>query len=262
MNLNIRRVALFCMAAVLSVLVAILSFCPAAWLAVLLEKQTAGRLTLGDPQGSLWHGSGFIGAAPSGDDPVIPLLPGRFKWDLSPMIFLGQVKLRLENPQALSQPIELKGTWDQWQVSNSSVLLPAERLVGLGAPLNTLGPTGTMRLSWRAIELTKRGQQLDLTGNTTLELNNMASLVSAVKPLGAYKVTMDWTGQQAQLALTTVNGPLLLNGNGRFQQGHFEFSGKAEAANGQEETLANLLSLLGQRRKEGNKNVIALEFRQ
>jgi general secretion pathway protein N len=262
MKTNVWRFALFSIAALLSALVTVLSFCPAAWLAVLLEKQTQGRLTLGDTQGTLWQGSGFIGAAPNGNDPVIPLLPGRFSWHLSPLVFIGKVKMRLENPQSLSQPIELTGTWDQWQISNSSVLLPAERLTGLGAPLNTLGPSGNMRLSWKAIELTKRGQQLDLTGSTILELNNIGSLVSAVKPLGAYRVTMEWQGQQAKLALVTVNGPLLLNGTGRLQQGGFEFSGKAEAAIGHEETLANLLNILGQRRKEGNKNIIALEFRQ
>jgi general secretion pathway protein N len=262
MKTNVWRLTLFSIAALLSVVVTVLSFFPAAWLAVVLEKQTQGRLTLGDPQGTFWNGSGFIGAAPNGNDPVIPLLPGRFSWDLSPLAFIGQIKMRLENPQSLSQPIELTGTWNQWQISNSSVLLPAERLKGLGAPFNTISPSGSMRLSWKAIELTKRGQQLDLNGSTILELNDIGSLVSAVKPLGAYRVTMEWQGQQAQLALITVNGPLLLNGTGRLQQGRFEFSGKAEAAIGHEEALANLLNILGQRRREGNKNIIALEFRQ
>jgi general secretion pathway protein N len=40
-----------------------------------------------------------------------------------------------------------------------------------------------------------------------------------------------------------------------------QFSGKAEAEAGQEEKLANLLNLLGQRRHEGDREVIALEFK-
>ena len=43
--------------------------------------------------------------------------------------------------------------------------------------------------------------------------------------------------------------------------GRMRFSGKAEAEAGQEEKLANLLNLLGQRRSEGGKDIIALEFK-
>jgi general secretion pathway protein N len=54
---------------------------------------------------------------------------------------------------------------------------------------------------------------------------------------------------------------MLLSGAGRLVNGRLQFSGKAEAEAGQEERLAVLLNLLGQRRKEGNKNIIALEFK-
>jgi general secretion pathway protein N len=43
----------------------------------MVERQTGGRLTLGDAQGTLWRGSAFVGGAPAGG-PVTPLLPGRF----------------------------------------------------------------------------------------------------------------------------------------------------------------------------------------
>jgi general secretion pathway protein N len=39
------------------------------------------------------------------------------------------------------------------------------------------------------------------------------------------------------------------------------FSGQASAAEGYENTLGNLLLLLGQRRMVNGKNIIALEFR-
>ena len=62
-------------------------FFPAAWLVPILEKQTAGRLTLGDARGTLWHGSAFIGGAAGVSDPVTPPLPGRFSWRLSPAVY-------------------------------------------------------------------------------------------------------------------------------------------------------------------------------
>lgn len=256
-----RRLVLWLLAGIVTIVLTFVAFCPAAWMATLLEKQTGGRLTLGDPQGTLWHGSAFIGGAPSGNDPVTPLLPGRFSWRLSPMVLLGQVDLDLENRAALAQPLKITGSWYQWLVSADSVYLPAERLAGLGAPLNTIRPSGEMRLSWTPLQLARQGNAVSVAGTMTLQMDDIASRLSPIKPLGAYQLIMDWHGAQAQLTLKTIKGPMLLSGAGTLANGRLQFSGKAEAEEGQEERLANLLNLLGQRRREGDKYVIALEFR-
>jgi general secretion pathway protein N len=257
----VRRIVIWLLAGIVSIALTVLAFLPAAWMAPVLEAQTGGRLTLGDAQGTLWRGSAFIGGAPSGVDPVTPLLPGRFSWQLSPMVLLGQVDANVENQAALSQPIRVTGSWNQWQVSPSEIVLPAERLAGLGAPLNTIQPAGRMRLSWAPLQLTREGQHISLVGSMTLLMDDIASRLSPIKPLGAYQLIMDWRGQQAQMALKTLKGPMLLSGSGSLTNGRLRFSGKAEAEAGQEEKLANLLNLLGQRRREGDKNVIALEFK-
>jgi general secretion pathway protein N len=257
----VRRLVIWLLAGIVTVGVTALAFLPATWMASMLEQQTGGRLTLGDAQGTLWRGSAFIGGAPGGDSPVTPLLPGRFVWRLSPMMLLGQVDAEMENPAALSQPIRINGTWRQWEISPAAILLPAERLAGLGAPLNTVQPSGQMRLSWNQLQLTRDGNKVDMTGAVNLEMNEIASRLSPVKPLGAYNLAMDWQGQRAQLKLTTIKGPMLLNGSGMLENGRLQFSGKAEAEAGQENRLANLLNLLGQRRREGGKDVIALEFK-
>ena len=241
--------------------IAVFLFFPAAWMGALVEKQTGGRLTLGDAQGTLWRGSAFIGAAAGGNGPVTPLLPGRFSWRLSPLALVGMVDLQLENPEALAQPVNFKGSWKQWHLSPSALLLPAEGLAGLGAPLNTLAPSGTMRLSWTNLELAASGGVVSVNGRTTLELTDMSSRMSPLRPLGSYLVALDWHGQNAQLTLSSVKGPLLLSGKGSLDQGRFQFSGQAEAADGYEDALANLLNLLGQRRANSEKNIIALEFR-
>lgn len=256
-----RRLVIWLLAGIVTILLTLVVFFPAAWMAVLVERQTGGRLTLGDAQGTLWSGSAFIGGAPSGNDPVTPLLPGRFSWRLSPMVLLGQVDMDLENPAALSQPVKITGGLNQWQVSASSVSLPAERLAGLGAPLNTIQPSGHMVLSWTPLQVTQQGNNVGIAGTTTLRMDDIASRLSPIKPLGAYQMIMDWRGSQAQLKLTTIKGPMLLTGNGTLVNGRLQFSGKAEAEEGYEERLANLLNLLGQRRRENGKDVIALEFK-
>jgi general secretion pathway protein N len=257
----VRRLVIWSVAAVVTVAIMLLLFCPAAWIAPVIEQQTGGRFTLGDAQGSIWRGSAFVGAAPSGFDPVSPLLPGRFAWRLSPTVLLGVVDATLENPEALAQPVQITGSWSEWQISPSALLLPAARLAALGAPLNTIAPSGEMRLTWSGLQLARQGKQVDLTGSMRLDLNDIGSRLSAIKPLGAYRMQMDWQGQKARLDLKTMEGPLMLTGTGGLDGGRLHFSGRAEAAPGQEERLANLLNLLGQRRREGTSNYIALEFK-
>lgn len=256
-----RRLVVWALTGMLSVAFTALAFFPAAWLAALVEKQTAGRLTLGDAQGTLWRGSAFIGAAPGGNDPVTPLLPGRFAWRVSPMVLLGRVDADLDNAAALSHAFNVTGNWHQWQVSPAEIIFPAERLAALGAPMNTIQPSGQMRLSWQLLQLNRQDRKIEVTGSMNLEMNDMSSRLSPVKPLGAYDLALDWHGTQATVTLKTVNGPVLLNGSGVLSNGHMRFSGSAYAEAGQEEKLANFLNLLGQRRKQGDREVIALEFK-
>ena len=59
-----RRVLLWGGVVALAVALTVLVFLPASWLGNIVERQTGGRLTLGDAQGTLWNGSAFVGGAP------------------------------------------------------------------------------------------------------------------------------------------------------------------------------------------------------
>lgn len=245
----------------LAVIVTVFAFLPAAWLGPMVERQTGGRLTLGDAQGTLWRGSAFVGGAPGESGAVTPLLPGRFSWRLSPLVLLGDVSMDLSNDEALAQPVHVSGSWSQWQVSAGQLLLPADGLAGLGAPLNTLALTGAIKLSWNLLDIARQGNTVAVSGRTVLSLTDMGSRMSPIKPLGTYEMAMDWHGQRADVVLRTVTGALLLSGNGALENGRLRFSGQAAAADKYEDTLGNLLNLLGQRRMVNGKNIIALEFR-
>ena len=248
------------LAALLAVAATVIFTLPAAWLTPIIERQTQGRLTLGDPQGSVWRGSAFAGAASDAGAPVAPVLPGRFRWTLSPLLLLGRVDARIDNPEALDHTLTVAGSWSEWQLGPASLQLPAERLAALGAPLNTLQPSGRMQLSWPELRLRRNVQQMDIEGRMQLELTDIASALSPVKPLGAYRLQFDWQGARAQLTLATLSGPLQMEGQGAIADGRLQFSGLAWAQPRQEQRLAILLNLLGQRRQVGNRNVIALEF--
>jgi general secretion pathway protein N len=256
-----RRAVLWLALIALAIALTVVAFLPATWLGQIVERQTGGRLTLGDAQGTLWNGSAFLGGAPGEGGSVTPLLPGRFAWHLSPLVLAGHVGMRIENPQALAQPVSIQGSWTEWQVSPGQLLLPAEGLSGLGAPLNTLAPSGTIKLNWNSLDVARQLNTVAVTGRTVLSMTDMGSRMSPVKPLGSYEMVMDWKGQEAALDLHTTRGALLLSGNGSLRNGRLQFSGQAEAAEGYEGTLGNLLNLLGQRRMVNGKKVIALEFR-
>ncbi|WP_151447972.1 type II secretion system protein N [Lacisediminimonas profundi] len=255
------RVLIWILTAMIAVAATALVALPASWMSPLVERQTGGRLALGDPQGSLWQGSAFVGAAPGRSEPVTPLLPGRFAWTLSPALLLGRVHLQLSNPAALSQDVTLTGSWYRWQLSPAAIAMPAERLAALGAPLNTLQPSGRMTLSWSPLQLSLQGNNLQVSGPMKLDMDEISSRLSPIRPLGAYTLAAQWNGEQADLRLSTRSGSLVLNGSGRLARGRLQFSGRAEAAPGEEEKLGNLLNLLGQRRSEGGKQYIALEFK-
>ncbi len=256
-----KRALLWSLAVLLTMAVTLLAFLPASLLGQALEKQTDGRLTLGDAQGTLWRGSAFVGGAASPTGAVTPLLPGRFSWRVSPLALLGQVDLRLENAEALSQPVDVRGNWSQWQLSPAAIVLPAENLAGLGAPLNTVAPSGSMTLSWTVLSMERQGSMVSVNGHTALKMTDISSRLSPLKPLGSYELAMDWRGAQATLNLVTVRGPLMLDGRGAIENGRLRFSGNAQAADGYDDKLLNLLNMLGQRRIERDKNIIALEFR-
>ena len=120
------------------------------------------------------------------------LAAGTLRWRLSPLVLFGHVSLQLENPLALSQPVRVEGSWSQWQVSPAELMLPAEGLSGLGAPLNTLAPSGVMRLSWTTLELVRQQQTVAVNGRTVLVMNDMGSRMTPIKPLGSYELVMDW----------------------------------------------------------------------
>ena len=248
-------------AALLAVGVTVVATLPAAWLVPLVEQQTEGRVSLGDPQGSVWQGSAFIGAASAASEPLAPLLPGRFRWRLSPLLLVGHVDAELVNEHALSQPVTVRGSWRSWDVGAGALVLPAERLATLGAPLNTVKPSGHMRLSWAPLALEHAPDGMRIDGRMQLDMTEIASALSPVKPLGAYRMEFLWRGDAAHLTLGTRAGPLVLEGAGDIVHGRLQFSGQAWAEAGKEQSLAILLNLLGQRRQVGSRSVIALEFK-
>lgn len=255
-----KRALLWGWAAIVAVVLSLLVSFPATWLAPVVERQTKGHFTLSDAQGTVWAGSARITGVSSSGEPSTLTLPGRFIWTLSPSLLLGEVDAEITNTQLLERSLTISGDWRAWHLGEFTLSLPASQLTSLVALLNTLKPTGQMRISARTLSILAQPKGLQIRGVMQLQLNDIASALSPVKPLGTYRMNFDWQGIGAQLTLATLSGPMQFQGNGAIENGHLRFSGQAWALPEHEPQLANLLNLLGRRRQIENRTVFVIEF--
>jgi len=227
---------------------------PSAWVAPVFSRATAGRVMLSDPQGSLWNGSARLMLSPGADtaqtgpdavaDTGATVMPYRITWHTQALPLLtGRLRIAMQEARPLSQPVLIDARPSGATVYAGSIDVPADLLRGLGAPLNTLDMKGDVRLTWTDWRMI--GQQA--YGQLGVDLTDMRSSIARVKPLGSYHATLVVSGQAATFSLRTVKGPLLLSGTGQMQNGHLNFSGRAQSTPDALANLTGLLNLLGPR---------------
>jgi general secretion pathway protein N len=228
----------------LAVAITLIVLAPAAWITPQFAKATGGHVNLVDPAGSVWHGSATLMLAPGADQANSTLLPGRIEWQTAfwPLL-TGRVRMRMQHSEAMPGPVTLDATRTSAMLSGGSLAVPASLLAGLGAPFNTLDVQGDVRLSWTDMRVLNQ----QAYGQLTVVLTDMASRVSRVKPLGTYRVVLDAQGASSTLEVTTLNGPLQLDGHGSLQGGRFTFQGTARSTPEARDNLVGLLNLLGRR---------------
>ncbi|NUZ05615.1 type II secretion system protein N [Piscinibacter koreensis] len=248
----------------LGVLVGVLAFAPASWLASAVAARTNGYVQLADARGSVWSGSAIavLTGGPGSRD--ARSLPGRLEWSLKPRIdgfelivrhaccLNGDVALRVK-PRMGGMVATLAPTpgWvAQW---------PANWLAGLGTPWNTLDLAGTLRLvAPTGIGIETGNGSWHLSGRAELELLDVSSRLVTLAPLGSYRLAVAGApaGPGAELTLSTLDGSLMLLGSGTWQARRARFRGEARAAAGSEAALSNLLNIIG--RRDGARAVISI----
>lgn len=227
---------------------------PAAWIVPQFSKATDGHVNLVDPSGSLWHGSATLMLAAGSDGSGATLLPGRIEWSTAFWpLFTGRVHMTMRQTQAMPDAVIVDASPRGATLSASEIAVPATLLSGLGAPFNTLNFDGNVRLAWTELRLLNRNAY----GQVVVTLDDMASSVSRVKPLGSYRVALQAQGGQASIDLSTSKGPLILKGNGSISQESTSFQGTATSTPEQRENLAGLLNLLG---RHTDPDTVALVF--
>jgi general secretion pathway protein N len=257
----------------LGLALAFITQAPAHWLTQTIEQASGERVLLQDPQGTVWNGSaqwvlneGPLNIATSTNlarPASTTALPTRVTWQLGPRIDFSNLRLALSAKVASAcctpQPVrvDVSPLWRgmRVQVSDHTSNWPASWLVGLGAPWNTVQPEGQMQLQTTQLQWTQQAGQEHLQGQAELQMQQLSTRLSTLRPLGSYRVRVQG-GDTIALTLDTLEGSLQLQGHGQLQNGHVRFNGEASAAPDAEAALSNLLNILGQR--QGAKSILKL----
>lgn len=242
---------------VLGTLTALVIFAPAQWLATTIERASAGQVLLTQARGTLWAGSAqwvLTGGVGSQDRMA---LPGRIHWQLRPHWTGLHATLHADcctrTPVALTLTPHWGGAHIAWQDSQSQ--WPAAVLSGLGTPWNTLQLQGQMLLQTHSATLQWTAGRVHFGGQIQLDAQAMSSRLSTLQPMGSYRLQLQG-GDTPTLQLQTLEGYLLLSGNGQWVGRQLRFSGEAQATPQYEAQLSNLLNIIG--RRNGARAIITL----
>jgi len=239
----------------LGLLLSLLVFAPARWLASAVRQASHSQVLLEDARGTLWSGSAQLSLTGGAGSDAVARLPSRLFWALQPGV--GGMTLQLQTSCCLTQPWHLlllpRWAGAQLQVSDTPSTWPAQLLSGLGTPFNTLAPEGQLALSTQGLTLTWAAGRLQLAGQAQLDAQDLASRLSTLRPMGSYRLTLTG-GAVPELSLVTLQGPLQLSGRGTWVGGKLRFAGEASSSPQHQAALSNLLNIIG--RRNGARSII------
>lgn len=258
----IPRLAWF--GALIGVLIALLVFAPARWLAQAIDSTTGGQIQLVNARGTVWNGQADLLFTGGDGSRTQTALPQGVQWQLTPRIVSTGPGLgvTLRAPCCTPQPLRLglmpglgtvavrvEALTSQW---------PADLLVGLGTPWNTLRIEGQLALQSPGLNLRWDKGRAHLEGSLVLDALDIASRVSTQRPLGSYRIDLQATadGNSANIVLSTLRGALQVQGSGQWVGGRLRFEGFGEAAPDREAALSNLLNIMG--RRQGPRSVFKI----
>jgi general secretion pathway protein N len=242
---------------------ALLTQAPARWLSTGMNQAFAQRLQLRNPQGTVWNGSAqwVLSSGVAADEGAA--LPTRLQWHIAPQFDLSQgrvllsIVLHSDCCTPTSVRVDLTPRWRGMDVHvhDQPSNWPAQWLVGLGAPWNTIHPEGRLQLNTRGLIWRWQAGRERLEGQAEVRIDHLSTRLSTLRPLGSYRLTVrgdDTIG----ITLDTLEGSLRLVGQGQWSEQHLQFHGEASAEPDSENALSNLLNVLGQR--QGAKSILKI----
>lgn len=238
-------------------LLALVLFAPARWLAAGVARATQGHVLLAEARGTVWDGSARLVLTGGRGSKDAAALPGRLAWELQPRWNGAAARLRSEccMPQPVAVRARLRFGGIDVDVGDSVSQWPARIATGLGTPWNTLQLDGEVRLATQGLSVEWIEGRPVVSGRAELLALRVASRLSTLRPMGSYRITLQG-GTATTLRLETLEGALQLTGSGQWVGPRLRFRGEATAAPEREAALSNLLNIIG--RRSGARSVITI----
>lgn len=222
---------------------AFVALAPASLIDARLADATAGRLRLAEGQGSVWSGAGWIEIREADGRAGVAK---RLAWRVRPWSLLRLVA-EVELDQA-AKPFAVTLSLSRIDIADANINLPA---AALGLAMPKLAPfrlTGDLLVSIPHLAL-ERGH---IDGDAKLQWRAAGSALTPISPLGEYEVRFKGLGPTVQTVLSTLAGPLQLEGKGTWSNGAPpSFFVTARVAAQHQEQLAPLLRLIAVDRGAG-----------
>lgn len=236
----------------------LLSVLPAQWLAAGVAQASGGHVQLLGARGTVWNGSAQLMLSGGADSQSAASLPGRLHWRLRPTWRGARADLQSDCCTGASPVgLQIQPRWGgmHLSVADSQSRWPAAVLTGLGTPWNTLQLQGQLALNTQGFTLDSVRGRWVLGGTAQLDALSIASRLSTLRPMGSYRLVLAG-GDAPTLQLSTLSGALQLSGSGQWVGERLRFTGEAQAAEGREPALSNLLNIIG--RRNGARSLISL----
>lgn len=244
--------------ALVGALTATVVFAPARWLAGAVQQLSGEQVRLVDARGSVWKGSAQLVLAGGEGSSAAVALPGVLAWSIRPTWggLRGQISSDCCTPTPLQWAAEPAG-WGglHFTLADGQSQWPADLLVGLGTPWNTVQPQGQLVVTSQGFGAQWAEGRLSMEGRVQFDATQMSSRLSTIAPMGSYRLTLHG-GAPSHIALTTLEGSLQLSGQGQWVGQRLRFEGEASASPDRVEALSNLLNILG--RRDGARSIIKL----
>ena len=226
---------------------------PATFVAAQVASAALGRIEASDAQGTLWHGSARARVLPARGGMTFD----RVEWRFMPArLASGEIAFAVKLAgSGLAGSLEAGRGVSQWRLRDVKLEADASALAAWLPLIATWRPSGRVTLEAAALAVEGR----EVRGAADVEWRGAGTTLSEVRPLGSYRATWRAESGPGKLAVTTLQGPLRVTGQGTTTPAlRVAFSGEARGEGESAKALEPLLDLMGPRRPDGAR---ALELR-
>jgi general secretion pathway protein N len=217
-----------------------LAMLPSTWLDALLQRASQGTLAMTGTTGTFWRGEGSLQALLPGGE-AVTLVPLAWKVALAELAVL-RLHMTASSTQGGRPVLDITLTPGEIRIHEAKLDLPAALLGVLSPTLKAAALSG--RLALQATDV--RVEAGRASGEARAVWRSAGSGLTRVRPLGSYQLDLTGQGSGLEFRLSTLSGPLVLGGTGRWQpEQKIVFNGTATPAEAKRQDLVPLLRILG-----------------